>query len=213
MRIPEAWRGVFASVLEDAESVARNSFNEDTSILPAVDRVFRCFSFFPPEDTRVVIVGQDPYHTPGVPTGLAFERDTEHPGRAPPSLVNVFKAVRHTYPDATCDIESWARQGVLMLNRSLTVEAHKPNSHAKRWRPITDAMVRLLSAYARERNQRVVFMLWGNNAKELVSLIDTDFHLVLTHTHPSPLSRKPFVGCDHFRRCNEEMIEDGHIQW
>ena len=211
MRIPEAWRGVFASVLEDAESVARNSSNEDTSILPAVDRVFRCFSFFPPEDTRVVIVGQDPYHTPGVPTGLAFERDAEHSGRAPPSLVNVFKAVRHTYPDATCDIESWARQGVLMLNRSLTVEAHKPNSHAKLWRPITDAMVRLLSAYARERNQRVVFMLWGNSAKELVPLVDADFHLVLTHTHPSPLSRKPFVGCDHFRRCNEES--DGIIIW
>ena len=208
MRIPDAWREVFAPVLNDAESVL--NYGADASILPAPERVFRCFSFFPPEATRAVIVGQDPYHTPGVPTGLAFE--WAGGGRAPPSLVNIFKAVRHTHPDASCDIESWARQGVLMMNRSLTVEAHKPNSHAKLWRPITDAMVRLLSDRARDRKQRLVFMLWGNSAKELMSLVDADFHLVLTHTHPSPLSRKPFVGCDHFRRCNDE-IANGCIQW
>ena len=167
--------------------------------------VFRCFSFFEVLETKVVIVGQDPYHTPGTATGLAFQ--SNH--KSPPSLVNIFKAVRNTCPSSACDLEAWASQGVLMLNRALSVEENKPNSHTKLWKPVTDRMVQLLSKHAKEHDRKLVFMLWGNNAKELAPHIDHDFHIVLTHTHPSPLSRKPFDQCDHFAKCNETH----YIQW
>ena len=116
---------------------------------------------------------------------------------------NIFKAVKHCYIDATCDIESWAKQGVLMFNRALTVELNKPNSHIKLWKSITNRMICLLSDHMKNQNKKIVFMLWGNNAKELISFIDTDYHIILTHTHPSPLSRKSFYTCDHFVECNK----------
>jgi uracil-DNA glycosylase len=160
----------------------------------------------------VVICGQDPYHTPGVANGLAFDAVGT---RTPPSLRNIFKEVIRTYPESKCNIEEWAKQGVLMFNRSMTVDASKPNSHVSDWKPITNKMIQRMNDHWKAHARRVVFLLWGNNAKELKEFIDDTYHLVLTHTHPSPLSRKPFVGNDHFKLCNDHFGQEGFdkIRW
>jgi uracil-DNA glycosylase len=172
------------------------------NITPDAELIFRCFEVFDPEETRVVIVGQDPYPGKGVATGLAFQVSKPP---LPPSLRNVFKEVRRSYPDANCDLSDWGRQGVLLFNRSLTTRVGESNAHARFWRPITDAMIRSLSEFSKSKGTRLVFMLWGRNAQELRSLIDTEYHVLLEHSHPSPLSRKPFVGNGHFALCNQHL--------
>ena len=183
-----------------------NSVLQDT-ICPNEKNIFKCFSYFDVLDTRVIICGQDPYHTKNVATGLAFEDKQVKQ----PSLRNIFKEVKRCYPDSKCDIESWCKQGVLMLNRALTVKLNKPNSHTKYWKKKTNEMIKVLSEYSKENNHKLIFMLWGNNAQELQKYIDTDYHIILKHTHPSPLSRKPFVGNDHFVICNDYL--ENKIIW
>ena len=199
-----SWKDLF-NELNLAETI--NKLDDD-ELCPRKEYIFRCFSYFEVLSTRVVICGQDPYHTRGTANGLAFAAIN----KIPPSLRNIFKEVKRTYPDSRCDIEEWAKQGVLMFNRAMSVKMNKPNSQSSIWRPITNRMIKMLNAYWKENNNRVIFLLWGNNAKELCEFIDDTFHIVLTHTHPSPLSRKPFVGNNHFVMCNEYLTSE-KIKW
>lgn len=192
-----AWRILFSGIDPEGLHVPDGDI-----ITPEAGLIFRCFDFFDPEDTRVVIVGQDPYPGKGVATGLAFHVSTSS---VSPSLRNVFKEVRRSYPNASCDLVDWGRQGVLLFNRSLTTRIGESNAHARFWKPITDHMIRVLSESAKSNGRRLVFMLWGRNAQELRNVIDIEHHILLEHSHPSPLSRKPFVGNEHFALCNQQL--------
>lgn len=199
----EGWRSLFSHLDTNDSNIP------DADILtPHRSSIFRAFELFDPEDTRVVIVGQDPYPGEDIATGLAFQVSKPP---IPPSLRNIFKEVRRSYPEASCDLLDWARQGVLLFNRSLTTRVGESNAHARFWRPITDGMMKSLSEFAKSNQRRLVFMLWGKNAQELRSVIDAEFHILLEHSHPSPLSRKPFLGNDHFSLCNQHLTNP--IAW
>ena len=165
-------------------------------------------------EVKVVILGQDPYHTPGAAEGLAFSVPNSQP--IPPSLVNIYKEIdsdigRHANPRGS--LRSWQKQGVLLLNTVLTVEAHKPKSHAgKGWEIFTTATIEYLN---RER-PHLVFILWGRDARNKKSLIDTSKHLVLESPHPSPLSAHAgFFGSKPFSKCNEFLRQNriSEIVW
>ena len=163
---------------------------------------------------KVVILGQDPYHTPGAAEGLAFSVPPSQP--IPPSLVNIYKEIdndigRHTNPSGS--LRNWQKQGVLLLNTVLTVEAHRPKSHAgKGWETFTTAVI----SYLNLERDNLVFMLWGRDARNKKTLIDSSRHLILEAPHPSPLSaHSGFFGCKHFSKCNEYLEEHGKkaIEW
>jgi uracil-DNA glycosylase len=180
---------------------------------PHVD-VFRALHLTPYADTKVLILGQDPYHGPGQAHGLCF---SVRPGVAvPPSLVNIHKELEQ---DLGCprprhgNLEHWARQGVLLLNAVLTVRAHKANSHqGKGWEQFTDQVIRAVDA----KSETVVFLLWGGYARRKRSLIDTTRHVVIESAHPSPLSaHNGFLGSRPFSRANAALEAAGRtpIDW
>ena len=184
-------------------------------IYPDMYDIFNAMKYTSYGDTKVVILGQDPYHEPGQAHGLAF---SVQPGtRVPPSLLNIYKEIENEYgvkmPYDYGYLESWARQGVLLLNTTLTVRAHQANSHKDAgWQIFTDDVIAKLN----ERLKPMVFMLWGSNARSKLSLIDSSRHLVLTSAHPSPLSAyRGFFGCGHFRRANDFLELKGMepIDW
>jgi len=184
------------------------------SVYPAPKNIFRAFDECPPEEVRVVILGQDPYHTPGVADGLSFSSLPGNP--IPPSLQNIYKEIESEYggPCApTPDLMRWARQGVLLLNASLTVESGLANSHALHgWHTFTDAVIQAIS----KSKSHVVFLLWGSFAGKKDVLIDTSKHLVLKSPHPSPLSAyRGFLGNGHFRKTNEYLMmhKKSVIEW
>jgi len=184
------------------------------TVFPHPSRVFRAFELVKPEDIRVVILGQDPYHTPLVADGLAFSTRPEN--TIPPSLLNIFKEIETEYGkpcNRNPDLTRWAKQGVLLLNASLSVRSGQANSHADYgWHTFTDAVISAIS-YT-ERN--VVFLLWGSFAGKKEALIDGEKHLVLTSPHPSPLSAsRGFFGNNHFKRANEYLQKHGRgeINW
>ena len=164
----------------------------------------RALQLTPPEEVRVVILGQDPYHGRGQAEGLAFSVAPGVP--LPPSLRNIFKELQRdlgmhapTFPEPGGSLVNWATQGVLLLNTCLTVEEGRPASHAGRgWEVLTDAVIRAVSG----AKHPVVFMLWGAHAQSKRSLIDSSRHKILVANHPSPLSALraplPFIGCGHF---------------
>ncbi|MBV9349484.1 MAG: uracil-DNA glycosylase [Patescibacteria group bacterium] len=173
-------------------------------VFPHPAKVFRAFDLTKPQEVKVVILGQDPYHTPGVADGLAFSTLPKNP--VPPSLLNIFKEIEQEFGtrcDRNPDLTHWAAQGVLLLNASLTVQAGLANSHADYgWHLFTDAVISALS----EKYEHVVFMLWGAFAGKKEALIDGSKHLVLKSAHPSPLSaQKGFFGNGHFRKANEYL--------
>ncbi len=177
-------------------------------IFPPAGRIFAAFDACPWDEVKVVILGQDPYHDDGQANGLCF---SVAPGVAlPPSLVNIFKEVSDDtgapFP-ANGDLTRWARQGVLLLNSALTVEAHKAASHRGRgWEEFTDNVIRLISS----QKDHVVFILWGSWARWKKDLIDTSRHLVLTSAHPSPLSAyRGFFGNHHFSLANDFLQRNG----
>jgi uracil-DNA glycosylase len=184
------------------------------NIYPKGSEWFRALDLTPLDTVRVVILGQDPYHGPGQAHGLCF---SVKPGvRPPPSLLNIYKELesdigipraRHGF------LESWAKQGVLLLNSVLTVEAAKAASHqGKGWERFTDAVIRLVN----DRADPVVFMLWGAYAQKKAAFVDTSRHLVLKAAHPSPLSaHNGFLGCKHFSQCNAFLESKGlaPIDW
>jgi uracil-DNA glycosylase len=164
-----------------------------------------------PADVRVVILGQDPYHTPGVADGLAFSSIEGNP--VPPSLLNIYKEIESEFSCScprTPDLTRWAEQGVLLLNASLTVRSGEANSHADiGWHEFTDAVIRIIG----EKEEHVVFMLWGNYARQKRVLIDSDKHLILESPHPSPLAaHRGFFGNNHFKKANQYLLEKGRGQ-
>lgn len=183
------------------------------TIFPPKKLVFSAFTT-DLSDVKVVILGQDPYHTPGAAEGLAFSVPASQP--IPPSLINVYKEIdddigRHANPSGS--LRNWQKQGVLLLNTVLTVEAHKPKSHSdKGWETFTTAVI----SYLNENRENLVFMLWGRDAKNKKSLINPSRHLILEAAHPSPLSAyNGFFGCRHFSKCNEYLEKHGlkPIEW
>ncbi len=186
------------------------------AIYPPGDRVFRALELTPFNDVRAVILGQDPYHGEGQAHGLAFS--VPDGVKAPPSLRNIFKEVANDIyggapPAFSTDLERWARQGVLLLNSSLTVEAGRAGSHQKLgWHALTDQIVETLSQHRRY----LVFILWGAHAQSKRALIDADRHRVLESAHPSPLSAyRGFFGCRHFSQANAYLAahEQAPITW
>ena len=187
---------------------------EGKTVYPPGPLIFNAFACTPLDEVRVVILGQDPYHGPRQAHGLSFS--VQRGIAPPPSLVNIFKEIEDDLgitPPRHGDLEHWAKQGVLLLNASLTVEAHKPNSHAKiGWHQFTDAVIRTVS----EECDAVVFMLWGKFAQGKAELIDKKKHHILMAAHPSPFSaHNGFFGCRHFSKANHWLEQKGlkGIDW
>lgn len=179
---------------------------KESAVYPAPKNIFRAFDLCPFENVKVVILGQDPYHGQRQANGLAFAVDAET--RIPPSLQNIFKEIQSDLGQALVhtdgDLTRWAKQGVLLLNATLTVRAHSAGSHQEKgWEQFTDAVIKTLS----EEREHLVFMLWGNYAKAKGAHIDRTKHLVLEAPHPSPFSAASgFFGCKHFIRANEYLV-------
>lgn len=185
------------------------------TVYPPQKDVFNAFRYTELGDVKVVILGQDPYHGPGQAHGLAF---SVLPGVAvPPSLGNMYKELQSNFPDFVRPnhgyLESWARQGVMLLNTVLTVEAGKAHSHARLgWETFTDKVIALINQHC----EGVVFLLWGSHAQKKGSIIDRQRHHVLQAPHPSPLSaHRGFLGCGHFAKTNGYLLERGlqPIDW
>jgi len=184
------------------------------TIYPAKEDIFNALRYTSCGDVKVVILGQDPYHGEGQAHGLAF---SVKPGVAPPpSLVNMFKELNSDLglkiPNNGC-LTKWAKQGVLLLNAALTVQEGNANSHQKKgWEKFTDRIIEILNS----REKPVIFLLWGNNAKEKLSIIKGYNHYVLSTVHPSPLSAsRGFMGCRHFSKVNNILTQIGEmpIDW
>ncbi len=183
-------------------------------VFPPEDDVFAAFTLAPLDQVKVVLLGQDPYHGDGQAHGLCF---SVRPGLAPPpSLVNVYKELAVDVPGferpAHGHLVSWARQGVLMLNAVLTVQAHQANSHKGRgWERFTDAAIAAVAA----RSPHAVFVLWGNYAQKKGRLIDRTRHTVIASAHPSPLSQRSFMGSRPFSQVNAALVAHGQtpIDW
>jgi len=183
-------------------------------IYPKSELWFNAFNSTPVDQVKVVILGQDPYHGPGQAHGLCF---SVQPGvRFPPSLLNIFKELNQDLempmPEHGC-LQSWAEQGVLLLNATLTVEQANAGSHQKKgWEQFTDQAIKFLS----EQREGLVFLLWGSYAQKKGQFIDSDKHLVLKAPHPSPLSaHRGFLGCGHFSKTNAYLKQKGlaEIDW
>ena len=177
--------------------------------------IFSAFDHCPFDETKVVIIGQDPYHGPNQANGLCFSVKDGIPH--PPSLVNIFKEIKtdvgKPYPQSG-NLERWAEQGVLLLNATLTVRGHQAASHqGKGWETFTDSVIKMLS----DKKEGLVFLLWGGFAKKKAALIDKTKHHILTSGHPSPLSanRGLWFGNRHFSQTNRVLSENGKdpIQW
>ena len=192
----------------------RSDIQQGMTIYPKGSDMFRAFELCSFENTKVVLLGQDPYHGPGQAHGLCFS--VQDGVKVPPSLVNIYKELHNDtgfiIPQHG-NLSRWAEQGVLMLNTSLTVQAHQANSHSKiGWQIFTDAVIRKVS----DEKEHIVFVLWGGNARSKVGLIDASKHLILQSAHPSPLSaHNGFWGNHHFSRINEYLVAHGSepIDW
>lgn len=182
-------------------------------IYPPGGQIFKAFELTPLPQVKVVILGQDPYHGPRQAMGLSFSVPDGVP--APPSLKNIFKEIEDELGvtmSGRTNLESWARQGVLLLNAILTVEAGMAASHSSiGWQSFTDAVIKCVS----DNCSGVVFLLWGNFAKSKKDLIDSGKHFVLEAAHPSPLARGAFFGCGHFATANKLLEAQGKtpIDW
>jgi len=182
-------------------------------IYPSMYDIFNALKFTAYRDVKVVILGQDPYHEPNQAHGLCFS--VKKGVQKPPSLVNIFKELQSDLgiqpPEHGC-LETWAKQGVLLLNAVLTVRQGQANSHkGKGWEIFTDQVIK----YLNEREEPMVFLLWGANAKAKAELITNKNHLILTAAHPSPLSAfNGFFGCSHFSKANDFLSKIGErIDW
>lgn len=217
-QLPKCWANRLKAELTASYFAELVAFVEQErsqhSVYPPVGDVFSAFRLTPYEKTRVLLLGQDPYHGEGQAHGLCFS--VQSGVKLPPSLKNVFKELN---ADIGCeipshgDLSSWARQGVLMLNTVLTVRAAAANSHRKRgWEKFTDEVIRQVSA----KTSPVVFVLWGKPAQKKLDLIDTDRHHVIQSAHPSPLSaRNGFFDSRPFSQINQALEDSGQqaIDW
>lgn len=240
IKLEESWKKVLSSEFEKPYFKELSTFVQNEyigyydsmggkAIYPKPKDVFRAFSMCPFDKVKVVILGQDPYHGTATDTegrlveqanGLSFAVHTGIP--LPPSLKNIYKEIqndlgveirRDTHGNIDGDLSRWAEQGVLLLNATLTVQAHNPGSHQKKgWEEFTDAAIAALS----NSREHIIFLLWGNYAKQKGAHIDRTKHLVLEAPHPSPFSvHTGFFGCKHFSRTNEYLRQHGlnEINW
>lgn len=219
VKIEETWKEVLqgefnAPYFTNLVSFVKNAYRSGT-VYPPGPQIFEAFNRTPFDKTKVVILGQDPYHGPNQAHGLCFSVQPEV--QVPPSLVNIYKELEQEYQTSFLnrngDLRHWADQGVLLLNATLTVNAGCAGSHqGKGWEVFTDAVVRHLA----ERREHLVFMLWGSYAQRKGAFIDRTRHLVLEAPHPSPLSAfRGFIGCGHFKKANEYLVNKGlePIKW
>ncbi len=178
------------------------------SVFPPANDIFKAFNATPFSKVRVVILGQDPYHGLGQANGLCFSVNSGV--KIPPSLVNIFKEIKSDMSSLAItdgNLESWAAQGVLLLNTTLTVREGKPGSHQKMgWETFSDAVINALA----EKREGVVYLLWGGHAQKKGRLIPDNKNLILKSVHPSPLSAyRGFLGCRHFSKTNSYLISLG----
>lgn len=218
VKIDASWKSVLQDEFEkpyfaQLTNFVRNEY-KTKKIFPPGNMIFSAFDHCPFDKVKVVIIGQDPYHNDGQAHGLCFSVNTGVD--FPPSLINIFKEIERDLgkPTPTSgNLERWAEQGVLLLNATLTVQAHSAGSHQGRgWETFTDAVIRKVA----EEKVHVVFMLWGNYAQQKGAVVDGQQHLVLKSVHPSPLSAyRGFIGCGHFSAANNYLIEKGlsPIHW
>ncbi|MGW2869465.1 uracil-DNA glycosylase [Kitasatospora sp. NPDC001225] len=217
LELPESWRGVLGAETEKPYFAELAAFvaaqREEHEVFPPSGQEFAALEATPYDKVRVLVLGQDPYHDNGQAHGMSF---SVLPGtKTPPSLRNIFKELDADLGVPAPDngyLMHWAEQGVLLLNAVLTVRAHEANSHkAKGWEKFTDAVIKAVS----DRDEPVVFVLWGNYAKKKLPLIDTAKHVVVQGAHPSPLSAKLFFGSRPFSQINAALDSFGAeaIDW
>lgn len=219
VKLDQSWLDHIGSEFDKPYMHALKKFLQDEKakgkiIYPKGDDIFNALNTTPFDKVRVVILGQDPYHGEGQAHGLSFS--VREGVRTPPSLVNIYKEITAEYGvpiPKSGDLTHWAKQGVLLLNATLTVEHSLAGSHQnKGWENFTDAIIHTLN----DQHEHIVFMLWGSYAQKKGAFIDRKKHLVLQSVHPSPLSaHRGFLGCGHFKKANEYLEEHGlpAIQW
>jgi len=216
--IDPSWKSLLKDEFEKEYFIRLTEFVREEyktqTVYPPAGLIFNAFNLCPFPGVKVVIIGQDPYHGPGQAHGLCFSvRDGID---FPPSLLNIFKEIELDMGikrPASGNLERWAKQGVLLINATLTVRAHLAGSHQKKgWEQFTDAVI---SSVNKEK-QNVVFLLWGAYAQKKGEAIDRKRHLVMESVHPSPLSAsRGFFGNGHFSKCNKYLAENGiqPIDW
>ena len=220
LKLEESWKEVLEAEFEkeymkNLRSFLQSQQEQKRIIYPGNSLIFNAFNHTPFKKVKVVIIGQDPYHGAGQAHGLSFSVKKGVP--PPPSLQNIFKELQAEFSDFQYpkhgDLSSWADQGVLLLNASLTVEASKAGSHQNQgWEKFTDRVIQILS----EQRKGIVFLLWGKFAQAKAGLIDPNRHLILMAAHPSPFSAyNGFFGCNHFIKTNEYLENNGErgIDW
>ena len=212
VQLHNSWDQYLAEEFEKPYYLALRDFLKEEyqtqTVYPNMYDIFNALKATPYDQVKVVILGQDPYHGAGQAHGMAF---SVQPGiKTPPSLVNIYKELHETmgcYIPNNGYLMKWAEQGVLLLNTVLTVRVGKPQSHkGKGWETFTDRIISILN----ERQDPVIFVLWGSPAKKKASLITNTQHKILTAAHPSPLSaHNGFFGCNHFNQINDQLKEMG----
>lgn len=218
VKIEDSWKARLKEEFEKEYFIKLTEFVKEeytkSTIFPPASLIFNSFNLCPFDNTRAVIIGQDPYHGPGQAHGLCFS--VREGVDFPPSLNNIFKEIeldlQYRKPQSG-NLERWARQGVLLLNATLTVRAHQAGSHQRKgWEQFTDAVISAINS----EKQNIVFFLWGAYAQKKCETIDRSRHLVLESVHPSPLSAsRGFFGNSHFSKCNEYLKSHGisSIDW
>lgn len=197
----------------DLYNFVEQQYQEHT-VYPPKDLIMNATALTPYDNVKCVIIGQDPYHGPNQAMGLCFAVPDGVP--IPPSLTNIYQELQNEFGYAipnNGDLSKWAKEGVLLLNAVLTVQAGCPASHqGKGWETFTDAIIKAVN----QKTTPVVFLLWGGFARSKKTLITNPIHHILECPHPSPLSAyRGFFGCDHFKKCNDYLIQDGFtpIDW
>jgi len=222
------WKQIILSLIDnDINTMLNNhndNYNEDFKIFPPNKLIFNCFNHFNLSETKVVILGQDPYHGEDQAMGLCFSVPQNikiKDKKFPPSLKNIFKEIDsdqdiiNNLKEKTKiqlnhgDLTNWAKQGVLLLNTALTVRERCPMSHTKYWKNFTDNLLKYIS----ENTNKVIFVLWGLPAKNRKKLIDTNKHYILEATHPSPLgaNKGGWFGCKHFSKTNTLLEKNNKL--
>jgi len=217
-KLPISWKNELNKI-SDLSSLDKpiryilNEISKGKKISPSHNNIFKAFEYCSFSSTKVVIFGQDPYFQKDVANGLAFSVEPNKP--LPSSLKNIYKEIESDVGALSNNdgyLKSWADQGVLLLNSALTVEVGKPGSHSKiGWQDFIFEIVKIIN-----KKQNIVFILWGNDAKKYIKYIDKDINLILSSSHPSPLSSyRGFSGCKHFSKCNEylESKNISKINW
>ncbi len=218
VKIEESWKSALSAEFDKDYFIkltdfVRGEYLSGKTVYPAPQNIFNAFNLCPLDKVKVVIIGQDPYHEPNQAHGLCFS--VLPPTPLPPSLQNIYKEIESdlgTKSITNGDLTAWAKQGVLLLNSTLTVQAHAAASHSGRgWEQFTDAVIRAITT-----RENIVYMLWGSFAQKKASIVDAKKNLILKSVHPSPLSAyRGFFGCKHFSRANQYLVNCGKtpIEW